>query len=123
MLWMALAVGCSGKDSTDSASGTTDGALCTPSDLSDPDCESATAVLRLSVTSGGQPAGAGLEVTATDCDGNAQIETTDDYGEVRMNLPATTYVIAAEDPEMGAASAAETHDLPGCQTTTLELAL
>lgn len=37
-----------------------------------------------------------------------------------MNLPATTYVIGAR---LGIFGGAETHDLPGCQTTTLELAL
>ena len=122
-LGMVLSAGCGDKDDADSATNTEDAALCTPSDLSDPDCESASAVLRLSVTVGGQPAGSGLTVTATNCDGVAETATTDDYGEVRMTLPATTYLLSAEDPASETVSEPETHDLPGCQTTTLELAL
>lgn len=118
---LALAVGCSGKDDSGAAAGTTDGTTCVAADLSDPNCESAQAVLRLAVTSGGQPAPAGLVVSVQDCDGAETTATTDDLGEVRMNLPAATYIIAVQDPATDAASVSETHDLPGCQTTSLTI--
>ena len=118
---LALAVGCSGKDDSGAAAGTTDAVNCVAADMSDPSCESAQAVLRLAVTSGGQPASAGLIVSVRDCDGAETTATTDDLGEVRLNLPAATYVIEVQDPASGAVQASETHDLPGCQTTSLTI--
>ena len=120
---LALAVGCSGKDDSGAATGTTDAGDCVAADLSDPSCESGQAVLRLAVTAGGQPAPAGLIVSARDCDGVETTATTDDLGEVRMNLPATTYILEVEDPATEAVSAPEAHDLPGCQTTSLTIAI
>ena len=118
---LALAVGCGGKDDSGAAAGTTDAVNCVAADMSDPNCESAQAVLRLSVTSGGQPAPAGLTVSARDCDGIETTSTTDDLGEVRLNLPATTYLIEGRDAATEATLASETHDLPGCQTTSLTI--
>lgn len=122
MLGAALLVGCTGKDDSagDSASG---GVLCTSADLSDPSCESGQAVLRVAVTSGGAPAPAGTMVYVTDCTGGENSAAADEFGEARFNLPAATYILYADNAGEGLESTAETYDLPGCQTTSLDLVL
>ena len=94
---LSTAIGCSGKDAEDSAAGPPAVTDCPTAEELDPDCESGTAVLRLAVTAGGQPAGAGLSVDLLDCAGTVTTETTDELGEVRMNVPAGEYDITVAD--------------------------
>lgn len=122
-MWMIalLATACTGKD--DSAAGEAAGALCTSADLSTPDCESGQAVLFVHVTSGGAAAPSGTTVYVTDCDGVENREEADEFGDVRFSLPAATYLIRAENPGAGLSSTPSTHDIPGCQTTDVDVVL
>ena len=122
-LWMVLlTVACSGKTDSASEAGASD-APCVSADLSDPDCESAQAVLRVAVTVRGAPAPAGTTIYLLDCDGVETESAADALGEARFNLAAATYVIWAENPGEGLSSERNTHDLPGCQTTNLDLSM
>lgn len=123
--WMgllAVAVACSGKDDTATGSAS-DGALCMPTELSNPDCESGQAVLRVNVTVAGAPAPTGTTVYATDCDGAENTAVTDELGDARFSLPAATYVVRAENPGEGLSSTTDTLDVPGCQTTSADLTM
>lgn len=122
--WMlvALMVGCSGKDDSADTAGTS-GASCVSADMSDPDCESGQAVLRIAVTANGSAAPAGTTVYAEDCDGAQNTATADEFGEARFNIPAATYIIWADNGGEGLAATPETHDIPGCGTTSLDVVM
>lgn len=123
--WMAMMVvltACSDKgDSGASAVGSD--AVCEGADLSDPDCESGTAVIRIAVTADGAAAPSGTTVHVQACSGEDTTEAADSYGEARFNLPAATYRVWAENSDAGLASVPEVHDIPGCGTTSLDIAM
>ena len=123
--WMAMMVvltACSDKGDSGASTAGSD-AVCEGADLSDPDCESGTAVIRIAVTADGAAAPSGTTVHVQACSGEDTTEAADSYGEARFNLPAATYRVWAENSDAGLASAPETHDIPGCGTTSLDIAM
>jgi len=120
-VWL-MVMACSGKDDS-GTDATGDGAVCEPTDMSDPDCESGTAVLRVAVTVGGAAAPSGTTVHVQDCDGADNTAAADAFGEARFNIPAATYVIWADNSAEGVSSEPQTHDIPGCGTTSLDLSM
>lgn len=122
-VWMMVALAaCSGKsDSGDTSEGTD--AICESADMSDPSCESGTAVIRVAVRVDGAAASAGTTVHLQDCSGADTTESTDEYGEARFNMPAATYIVWADNSAEGLASTPETHDIPGCGTTSLDITM
>jgi len=114
--------GCSGKPDSGETGESSD-AICESADLSDPDCESGTAVIRIAVTASGAAAPGGTTVHVQDCAGIDTVMDADTYGEARFNMPAATYVIWADNSEEGLASTSDTHDIPGCGTTSIDLAM
>ena len=122
-VWMMVVLAaCSGKDDSGEA-GEGSNAVCESADMSDPSCESGTAVIRVAVRVDGVPALEGTTVHLQDCSGLDTTETTDIYGEARFNMPAATYRVWADNSAEGLASTPETHDIPGCGTTSLDITM
>jgi hypothetical protein len=122
--WMAvvaIALGCSGKEDS-GETGETFEANCEAPEAN-PDCESGQASLFVTVQSSGSPAPEGTVVYAEDCEGTQNTATTNEFGEARISLPANTYSIWAEVTATELSSEPESHDLPGCRTTTLTIEL
>ena len=122
-VWMMVALtACSGKDDSGEADEGSE-AVCEGADMSDPDCESGTAVIRIAVTADGAAAPSGTTVHVQACSGEDTTEAADSYGEARFNMPAATYIVWADNSDAGLASTPETHDIPGCGTTSLDIAM